>query len=72
MSAVRKQFTEEEIKAFKPEEKIGLMASISPEELPHVSLITSIQALNPTTVTLGNFARAGAKRTFRKTITSAF
>lgn len=66
MSAVRKQFTEEEIKAFKPEEKIGLVASISPEGLPHVSLITSIQALNPTTVTLGEFCKGRSKAHIQK------
>lgn len=55
MSDARKEFTENEIKAFKPEEKIGLVASISSEGLPHISLITSIQAAGPSTVTLGEF-----------------
>lgn len=55
MSDARKEFTENEIKAFKPEEKIGLVASISSEGLPHISLITSIQTAGPSTVTLGEF-----------------
>lgn len=62
MSDTRKEFTENEIKAFKPEEKIGLVASISPEGLPHISLITSIQAAGPATVTLGEFCKGNSKQ----------
>ncbi|MFH0998453.1 MAG: hypothetical protein V1844_23605 [Pseudomonadota bacterium] len=62
MSDTRKEFTENEIKAFKPEEKIGLVASIRPEGLPHISLITSIQAAGPTTVTLGEFCKGNRKQ----------
>ena len=42
MSSVN-SFNEDEIKAFEPAEKIGLVACVNPDGLPHVSLITSIQ-----------------------------
>ncbi len=66
MSDTRKEFTENEIKAFKPEEKIGLVAAINPEGLPHISLITSIQAAGPATITLGEFCEGKSKQYIQK------
>jgi len=59
-------FTDDEIKAFSPSEKIGLVASKTPEGLPHISLITSIQAAGPSTVTLGEFCRGFSKQNLRE------
>jgi hypothetical protein len=56
------RFNANEIQAFKPEEKIGIVASITPEGLPHVSLITSIQASGPTQITLGEFCKGKSKQ----------
>jgi len=50
------------MKAFEPAEKIGIVASISPEGLPHISLITSIMAPKPTQVTLGQFCKGLSKQ----------
>jgi hypothetical protein len=66
MSDTRKEFTENEIKAFQPEEKIGLVASINPEGLPHISLITSIQAAGPSIITLGEFCKGKSKEYIQK------
>lgn len=60
--APRNRFTDDEIKAFSPSEKIGLVATKDPDGLPHISLITSIQAAGPTTVTLGEFCRGYSKQ----------
>jgi len=57
----RIEFDADEIKAFKPEGKIGLVASVNPEGRPHVSLITSIQAAGPTSMTLGEFCGGKSK-----------
>jgi len=59
---VKHSFTEDEIKAFSPSEKIGLVASKDPDGRPHISLITSIQAAGPETLTLGEFCRGLSKQ----------
>ena len=51
----RDAFTTDEIKAFEPAEKIGLIASINPEGLVHLTLITSIMASGPKQLTIGQF-----------------
>ena len=59
-------FDADEIKAFKPEEKIGLVASVNPEGRPHISLITSIQAAGPNLITLGEFCKGKSKEFIQK------
>ncbi len=56
-----KEFDKQTIAAFAPAEKIGLVASVNPEGLPHVTLITSIGAANPKQVTLGEFCKGNSK-----------
>ncbi len=51
----------EEIKAFMPAEKVGLVATINPEGLPHITLITSIRATGPNQLTLGEFCKGRSK-----------
>lgn len=57
----KEAFTEEEIKLFQPCEKIGLVASVNPDGLVHVTLISSIMAINPTQMTLGQFCMGRGK-----------
>jgi hypothetical protein len=64
--AMKNSFTEKEIEAFRPAEKIGLIASIDPEGMPHVSLITSIMAVSPTRLTLGQFCEGRSKQYIQK------
>jgi len=68
----RNAFTDEEIKAFEPAEKVGLVASIDSEGLPHITLITSIGAAGPTCVTLGEFCRGRSKQHIQKNHEIAF
>ena len=42
-----KQLDDQTIEAFSPNEKIGMVASINPEGLPHITLITSLRAAGP-------------------------
>ncbi|MBS3731768.1 MAG: hypothetical protein KGY42_02575 [Desulfobacterales bacterium] len=49
------------IEAFSPAEKIGLVASVSPERRPHITLITSIRAAGPSQITLGEFCKGTSK-----------
>ena len=55
-------FNEQEMEAFKPAEKIGLVACVNPEGLPHISLITSIMAAKPDQLTLGQFCKGLSKQ----------
>ena len=68
----RTNFTEQEMKAFEPAEKIGIVASINPEGLPHISLITSIMALKPNQITLGQFCQGLSKRYIQQNNNVAF
>ncbi len=59
---MKTSFTEQEMKSFEPAEKIGLVACVNPEGLPHISLITSIMALKPNQITLGQFCKGLSKQ----------
>jgi hypothetical protein len=65
-------FSEQEMKAFARAEKIGLVACSNPEGLPHISLITSIMAPNPTQLTLGQFCRGLSKQYIQQNRQVAF
>lgn len=65
-------FTELEMKAFEPAEKIGIVASINPQGRPHVSLITSIMAPKPNLITLGQFCQGLSKQYIQENTNIAF
>ncbi|MCP4668171.1 MAG: hypothetical protein GY849_17615 [Deltaproteobacteria bacterium] len=65
-------FSEEEIKAFEPAEKIGLVACTNPQGLPHISLITSMMAATPTQLTLGEFCQGLSKQYIQENPKIAF
>ena len=65
-------FNEQETEAFEPAEKIGLVASVNPEGLPHISLITSIMAPKPDQITLGQFCKGLSKQYIRQNPRIAF
>ena len=58
----KNSFTEQDMKSFEPAEKIGLVACVNPEGLPHISLITSVMALKPDQITLGQFCKGLSKQ----------
>jgi hypothetical protein len=61
MPAKRTYFEPEEMKVFEPAEKIGIVATINPEDRIHLTLITSIMAPGPTLVTIGQFCMGRSK-----------
>lgn len=65
-------FDKPTIEALFPNEKIALVASINPDGLPHITLITSLQAAGPKQVTLGEFCRGTSKDNIRKNPNIAF
>ena len=68
----RTYFTEQEMKAFEPAEKIGIVASINPQGRPHISLITSIMAPEPNQITLGQFCQGLSKQYIQENNNIAF
>jgi hypothetical protein len=69
---IKTTFSPEEMKAFEPAEKIGLVACINPDGLPHVSLITSMMALQPDRLTLGQFCKGLSKQYIQQNPRIAF
>lgn len=67
-----KEFDKQAMEAFSPAEKIGLVASITPEGLPHITLLTSIRANGPKQVTLGEFCKGSSKSNIQKNPNIAF
>ncbi len=59
-------FTESDIRSFQPEMKIGLLATVNTDGLPHLTLISSLRANSPTTMTWGQFTEGMSKRYIRE------
>ncbi len=49
------RFSPQEMDAFQPMMKIGLLATITPEGLPHLTLLSTLKAASETTLTWGQF-----------------
>ncbi len=55
------RFDPAETGAFEVEAKVGLLATVNPEGLPHISLISSMQAKDPTRLIWGQFSEGQSK-----------
>ena len=55
-------FSEEDIQSTRPELKIGLLATVTPEGLPHVTLISSLMACGPARMSFGQFVEGTSKK----------
>ena len=60
------QFSPEEIEAFSPTMKIGLLATVNPAGLPHLTLVASLQANSPTQMIFGQFTEGHSKKHVRQ------
>ena len=58
---MKNNFTEAEMKAFEPAEKLGIIATVTPEGLPHMTLLTSVMAAKPNQLTVGEFCQGKSK-----------
>lgn len=67
-----KLFDEASMKAFEPEAKVGLLATINPDGLPHLTLITAMQAKTPGQVIWGQFTEGLSKANVRRNPKTAF
>jgi hypothetical protein len=55
-------FSEEDIQSTRPELKIGLLATVTPEGLPHVTMISSLMACGPAQLSFGQFVEGTSKQ----------
>jgi hypothetical protein len=55
------QLSKEEMNAFEESAKIGLLATLDPRGLPHVSLVTSLQLKDPGQLMFGQFSEGLSK-----------
>jgi len=67
-----KTFSEQDIESFKPEMKIGLLATVSEQGLPHITLISTLQACSPTEMFWGQFSEGMSKVNIRKNPKTGF
>jgi hypothetical protein len=56
------ELTEPDVEAFETEAKVGLLATLSPEGLPHLTLITSLQAFKRNQLGFGQFTEGLSKK----------
>ena len=59
---MRTTMNETDRSAFAPSEKIAIVASVSDSGEPHLSLLSSLMACGPSTLTIGEFSRGLSKR----------
>ncbi len=72
MTTIKHEFDEEAIKTFMPAEKVGLLATKNFDGLPHISLITSMQANGPKELLVGEFVTGVSKQFIQKNHDAAF
>ncbi|MFH1983938.1 MAG: pyridoxamine 5'-phosphate oxidase family protein [Pseudomonadota bacterium] len=62
---MKTELTPEDIRAFEPEAKVGLLATVDPHGLPHITLITSLRARTATELMWGQFSEGKSKQHVR-------
>lgn len=67
-----KAFDESVLAAFQPVFKVGLMATVTPEGFPHITLTSSLRAASPKKLVLGEFCGGRSKRNLENNPKSAF
>ena len=55
-------FSEEDIKSTQPELKVGLLATVTPQGLPHVTMLSTVMACGPAQVCFGQFTEGMSKK----------
>jgi hypothetical protein len=54
-------FSEEDLKSTQPAMKIGLLATVNPQGLPHVTLLSSLMGCAPAQMSFGQFTEGNSK-----------
>ena len=67
-----RKFSENEIKAFSSTMKIGLIATVNDQGLPHLTLISSLMACSPEQIVWGQFTEGLSKSFIRQNPKTGF
>lgn len=59
------QFSEEDIRSLAPALKIGLLATVNPQGLPHITMLSSLMASAPGQMAFGQFTEGVSKQHLR-------
>jgi len=68
----KKAFDRADLKEFEPEAKVGLISTINPEGLPHITLITALQAKGTKQLIWGQFTEGMSKTNVLNNPNTAF
>jgi hypothetical protein len=68
----KKAFDRADLKEFEPEAKVGLISTINPEGLPHITLITALQAKGTKQLIWGQFTEGMSKTNVMNNPNTAF
>ncbi len=66
------EFDNNAMQAFEPDAKLGFLATVTPNGLPHITLITAMQAKTPRQLMWGQFCEGSAKDNVRTNPKTAF
>ena len=58
---MEKTFKQDDIQSTSAEMKVGLLATISPQGLPHITLLSTLRAFSPTEMVWGQFSEGRSK-----------
>jgi len=69
---LKQELNSADIKAFEPENKIGLLATVNKNNQPHITLITTLQAKNSKELIWGQFSEGRSKENVKTNPKTAF
>ena len=69
---MKKEFTTSDMAAFEPEAKVGLLATVDDNGLPHITLITTLRARAADRLTWGQFSEGRSKINVRQNPKTGF
>jgi hypothetical protein len=69
---MKNNFTEADMKVFEPAEKLGIIATVNEEGLPHMTLLTSVMAAKPNQLIVGEFCQGKSKEYMQRTAKIGF
>lgn len=69
---MKNNFTAVDMKTFKPAEKVGIIATVTEEGLPHMTLLTSVMAAKPDQLIVGEFCQGKSKEYMQRTAKIGF
>jgi hypothetical protein len=69
---MKNNFTEADMKVFEPAEKLGIIATVNEEVLPHMTLLTSVMAAKPDQLIVGEFCQGKSKEYMQRTAKIGF